>query len=85
MFSLGKGAKYISGYSLMSKEKKDLYDEKKLTKYMSYLLYFVIALVLVSYVAYHQGININIFAIIFFIIILVCVMNVIIIKISKKK
>ncbi|RXK17484.1 DUF3784 domain-containing protein [Macrococcus sp. DPC7161] len=84
MFRMGKGADLISGYSLMSKEKKSLYDEKKLTTYSSYVSYSLIILFIVWYLFSRQGSYINIYGMGFFIIIYTCIVNVIIIKMSKK-
>ncbi|TDM06992.1 DUF3784 domain-containing protein [Macrococcus lamae] len=69
MFSMGKGAMLISGYSTMSKEKQSQYDEKKLCQGMSRFLYVVIALMIALYLVDNFGPNWGLyvlFAIIFF-------------------
>ncbi|WP_414043417.1 DUF3784 domain-containing protein [Macrococcus sp. EM39E] len=54
-FTLGKGADFISGYSLMNDKQKRQFDEKKLTRDTAILIYFLIALIVVWHIVYRNG------------------------------
>lgn len=84
LFSLGKGADFISGYSLTNDSQKASINEKKLTRDMAIFLYVLIGLICIWHVAYRYGFDGFGLAIIGIIISLVFAINVILIVISKK-
>ncbi len=50
IFALGKGAFLIAGYNVMSKEEKARYDEKKMLKNMSIMMFICAACMAVGFI-----------------------------------
>lgn len=50
LFAFGKGAFLIAGYNVMSKEEKARYDEKKMLKYMSAMMFTCAACMAVGWI-----------------------------------
>lgn len=50
IFALGKGAFLIAGYNIMSKEEKARYDEKKMLKNMSIMMFICAACMAVGFI-----------------------------------
>ncbi|WP_419744148.1 DUF3784 domain-containing protein (plasmid) [Macrococcoides bohemicum] len=84
LFSFGKGAKLISGYSLMNEAQRETINEKKLTRDMAMFLYALIGLIFIWHVAYRYGFDGFGLTLIGIIIGLVFVINAILIFINKK-
>lgn len=83
IFSLGKGADLISGYSLMSNDKKQQYNRKKLTKDMAIFLYSIIALIFIWHSFFKFGLHLNTIYITMLFIMFVIIMNIILVRKNK--
>ncbi|UJS27860.1 DUF3784 domain-containing protein [Macrococcoides canis] len=84
LFSFGKGAKLISGYSLMNESQKSTVNEKKLTRDMAIFLYMLIALIFIWHVAYKYGFDGVGLTLIGIIIVLVFIINSVLIFVNRK-